>query len=403
VRLLYYADARSPIARSWVEYFVGAGHEVHWASSFPAAPIEGLASFEVVPVAFSAGVAQPTSGRATGGASGLRLRLALRHWLGPLTVGAAADGLRRIIDQVRPDLVHALRIPFEGMVASQASGGRPLMISTWGNEFTLHAPASPGMSLLTRRTVAAAAGLHTDCRRDLGLASRWGFPSGRPSIVLPGNGGVRREVFFPAGQEAESLSDRSSVALAGVPASAPIVVNPRGFRAYVRSDTFFRAIPRVLQRKPGVVFVCPAMAGDPQAERWLRRLGIGSAVRLLPSLEPAEMAAIFRRAQVSVSPSTHDGTPNTLLEAMACGCFPIAGDLESIREWLVRGETGLIVDPADDESLAWAILRALDDDGLRQTAARRNVEVIRQRADYPTCMRQAEAFYPQVVEAGPVL
>jgi len=403
VRLLYCADARSPIARSWVEHFIRTGHEVHWASSFPAWPIDGLASFQVVPVAFSGRVSQLQAGRATGGASGLRLRLAVRHWLGPLTVGAAADGLRRIIDHVRPDLVHALRIPFEGMVAARASGGRPLLISTWGNDFTLHASASPGMPSLTRRALGAAAGLHSDCRRDLALATRWGYPSGRPSIVLPGNGGVRREVFFPAGEAPEHQSDRLSAALSGIPASAPIVVNPRGFRAYVRSDTFFRAIPRVLQRKPGAVFVCPTMAGDAQAERWLKRLGVGAAVRLLSPLEPAEMAALFRRAQVSVSPSTHDGTPNTLLEAMACGCFPIAGDLESIREWLVRGETGLIVDPADDEGLAWAILRALDDDGLRQGAARRNVEVIRQQADYPVCMRQAEAFYRQVVETGPVL
>jgi glycosyltransferase involved in cell wall biosynthesis len=182
-----------------------------------------------------------------------------------------------------------------------------------------------------------------------------------------------------------------------------MVVNPRGFRAYVRNDTFFRAIPRVLERIPSVIFACPAMAGDAQAERWLRQMGTGDAVRLLPPLDAPEMAALFRRAQVSVSPSTHDGTPNTLLEAMACGCFPIAGDLESIREWLVRGETGLIIDPADDEGLAWAILRALEDGGLRQTAARRNVEVIRQRADYLACMRQAEAFYRQVVEAVPVL
>ena len=386
-----------------MEHFVRAGHEVHWVSSFPAGPIEGLASFHVLPVAFSGGVAQPTSGRANAGARGLRLRLAVRHWLGPLTVGAAADNLRRMIDQVRPDLVHALRIPFEGMVASQATGGRPLVISTWGNDFTLHAPASPGMRQLTRRALDAAAGLHSDCRRDLGLATRWGFPSGRPSIILPGNGGVRREIFSPVGEAAEHGSDRLTDALADVAAAAPIVINPRGFRAYVRSDTFFRAIPRVLERKPGVTFVCPTMAGDSQAEGWLRRLGIGAAVRLLPSLEPAEMAALFRRAQVSVSPSTHDGTPNTLLEAMACGCFPIAGDLESIREWLVRGETGLIVDPADDEGLAWAILRVLDDDGLRQSAARRNIEVIRQRADYPTCMQRAEAFYHQVAEAGPVL
>ena len=34
----------------------------------------------------------------------------------------------------------------------------------------------------------------------------------------------------------------------------------------------------------------------------------------------------------------HDGTPNTLLEGMACGCLPVAGDLDSIREWLKPGQ-----------------------------------------------------------------
>ena len=403
MRLLYYADARSPIARSWVEHFTRAGHEVHWVSSYPAAPPDGLASFQIIPVAFSAGAGEAVEGQPSARARGLRLRLAARHWLGPLTVGAAADGLRTIIHRVRPDLVHAMRIPFEGMAAAQASGGQPLVVSTWGNDFTLHAPASPAMSILTRRAVAAASGLHTDCRRDLGLASRWGFRNDRPSIVLPGNGGVQREVFFAEGNTAAPIPPRLSAALADVPATAPMVVNPRGFRAYVRNDTFFRAIPRVLERIPGVIFACPAMAGDAQAERWIRQLRTGNSIWLLPPLDAAEMAALFRRAQVSVSPSTHDGTPNTLLEAMACGCFPIAGDLESVREWLVRGETGLIIDPADDEGLAWAILRALEDGGLRQTAARRNVEVIRQRADYLACMRQAEAFYRQVVEVGPVL
>ena len=43
---------------------------------------------------------------------------------------------------------------------------------------------------------------------------------------------------------------------------------------------------------------------------------------------------------MTVSPSTHDGTPNTLLEGMACGSFPIVGDLESLREWIEPGLTG---------------------------------------------------------------
>ena len=41
------------------------------------------------------------------------------------------------------------------------------------------------------------------------------------------------------------------------------------------------------------------------------------------------MAALFRQAQVMLSITTHDGTPNTLLEGLASGCFPIAGDIES--------------------------------------------------------------------------
>jgi glycosyltransferase involved in cell wall biosynthesis len=403
VRLLYYADGRSPIARGWIEHFVQTGHEVHWVSSFPAAAIPGLSSFQIVPVAFSASASNPAAPSARWRARGLQLRLAVRQWLGPLTVDHAASSLRSLVDALRPDLVHALRIPFEGMVAARASSGFPLLVSVWGTDFTLHAQASPGMSLLTRRTLHSAAGLHADCRRDLGLASRWGFPEARPSIVLPGNGGVRPSVFFPAGGGDEALSERMRAFLESLPNWARLVVNPRGFRAYVRNDTFFRAVPRVLHRLPNVVFVCPSMAGDAQAERWRRQVDPGSSVRLLPALDPGEMAALFRRAEVSVSPSTHDGTPNTLLEAMACGCFPIAGDLESVREWLVRGETGLIVDPADDEGLAWAIVRALEDDGLRQSAARRNVEIIRQRADYATSMEQAEAFYREVVRAGPVL
>ncbi len=80
---------------------------------------------------------------------------------------------------------------------------------------------------------------------------------------------------------------------------------------------------------------------------WVKTLGIEKSVELLAPRPHAEMAEVYRSAQIIVSPSTHDGTPNTLLEGMACGCFPIAGDLESIREWITDGVNGLLVDPGD--------------------------------------------------------
>ncbi len=78
--------------------------------------------------------------------------------------------------------------------------------------------------------------------------------------------------------------------------------------------------------------------------RWVQELGVAAQVELLPKQTRAQMADLFRRRAVVVSPTTHDGTPNTLLEAMACGCLPVVGDLESLREWITPGVNGLLVD-----------------------------------------------------------
>jgi len=108
------------------------------------------------------------------------------------------------------------------------------------------------------------------------------------------------------------------------------------------------------------------------------------------------MADAFRAAQVMVSPSTHDGTPNTLLEALACGCLPVASDLESIREWITPGENGLLVNAAAPQALAQAMLRGLRDADLRARAAAQNAALIAERGDYAENMRRVEVFYAQI-------
>jgi len=409
VRILFVADGHSPIARNWIAHFVEAGHEVHLASTFPAGPDLPLASITLIPLAFS-GVAagrgvsgqgsipsRSRPGAIIQGARGLRLRVFLRHWLGPLTIPAAARRLRILIDRLRPDLVHALRIPLEGMLAAASDPPMPLLLSVWGNDFTLHAKASPIMARRTRLALRRTDGLHVDCRRDLRLAGEWGYPEGRPTIVLPGNGGIRPEVFFPGPWDAAEVSPPVAAVLQAIPVGAPVVINPRGFRAYVRQDVFFRSLLQVMDECPGVHVICPAMAGEKAAERWVHRLGLGDSVHLLPQLSPLDMAAAFRRALVSVSPSTHDGTPNTLLEAMACGCTPVAGDIDSIREWIDDGVNGLLADPRSADRLAQKILRALGSPDLRSRAAPHNQRLISERAAYAPVMSQAEAFYRQRV------
>jgi glycosyltransferase involved in cell wall biosynthesis len=392
MRLLFVADGRSPTALNWIRHFIEIGEEVHLASTYPCQPIPGLVSLTGIPIGGSELTADTPESLRRGLQSGLRrllpvgIRTALRRWLGARTLDRAALRLAELARRLQPDLVHAMRIPFEGMLAAQALQDMPhipLVVSIWGNDFTLHAPSSPRLGMLTRATLKRAGGLHPDCQRDARLAQEWGYDRQKPVLVAPGNGGIHLDVFYPSPEDA-----------ADQPAT---VVNPRGIRSYVRNDVFFHSIPLVLDRFPEVRFECPAMAGEARAESWVKSLHLESQVRLLPRLDRLEMADLLRRAQVVVSPSIHDGTPNTLLEAMACGCFPVAGDIESLHEWIRSGENGLLVDPTSPQALAQGIVHALQDAPLREQARPINSRMIRERAEHGQVMAQAEAFYLRIV------
>jgi len=392
VRILFVADGRSPTAAGWIGYFTGADYEVHLVSTYPADPLPGLASFEVIPNAFA-----PLSGASTGGSDNrLRrmtapgLRTAVLRLLSAWSLARRSRVLNETIRRVAPDLVHALRIPFEGMLAAAALAGPPdlamrsvpLVLSVWGNDFTLHARAGKRMAEGTRAALHRADAVIADCARDIRLAHQWGFPDPAPTIVLPGGGGVRAEIFFPG----EPLADQ------------PLqVVQPRGVRAYVENVAFLRAVPTVLEKHPEIRFVCPGLAGSGPLTALAAHLGIDRAVDLLPAISQDELATLFRRSHIVLSPTTHDGTPNSLLEALACGCFPVAGDLDSIREWITPGENGLLVDAASPESIAHGLLAAIEDDALRERARVFNLKRVSERALYENVMPQAAAFYTGLI------
>jgi glycosyltransferase involved in cell wall biosynthesis len=400
MRVLYVADGRSPIAINWIGYFISQGHEVYLATTFPCDNVDGLASQVTIPVAMSGIMGKVRQG---GGGSGdllrkiipVEMRTRLRQVIAPGSLSRAARALREMVKSIQPDLVHAMRIPYEGMLTTEALKrmdihnnsvcSYPLLLSVWGNDFTLHASSSNALRELTINALQRANGLHTDCQRDLRLADDFGFDASKPSIVLPGGGGVQMDIFYPS---AEDKPNDDMVT----------IINPRGFRAYVRNDTFFHAIPLVLGKKPGIRFICPGMNGEAQAERWIKELGISANVDLLLRQPQNQMAGLFRESQVMVSVTTHDGTPNTLLEGMACGCFPIAGDIDSLREWITPGENGLLVDPGDAQVLADAILEAIENIQMRKQARVVNLQLVRERAEYGEVMKKAEAFYRELIE-----
>lgn len=408
MKLAFVADGHSPIALNWIRYFVNQQHEVHLISSYPC-PAELLPGAKVyyVPLSLARFLpefsAQSSLVTRTSWLSRLRVGI-LNPYVQPMNrlftlwQGRANAGIiRRHLQRINPDLVHAMRIPSEGIVAAQAVlPCTPFILSVWGNDFTLHAANHSLTGRQTRHTLRRANALHADCYRDIHLATKWGFDPAKPTIVLPGAGGIDTTLFYPAAAE-EGLRQKWQI-----PVDAPIILNPRGIRDYVRNDVFFQAIPMILKKHPQAVFLCIGMQDAPMAEKWVKELGIGEQVRLLPKLEYQEMPAQFRLATITVSPSLHDGTPNTLLEAMACGCFPIAGDIESVREWIKHRQNGLLFDPNDPHALSDAVVEAIEQKHLRQQAQQHNQKLILERAEYHTSMAKAEGFYHYLITQQPI-
>jgi len=83
---------------------------------------------------------------------------------------------------------------------------------------------------------------------------------------------------------------------------------------------------------------------------------------------------------------------------MACGCFPVVGNIESMQEWITPGVNGSLVDANSPRSLADGIIKVLEQPALWLDAKTKNAHIIAERAGYERCTALTEAFYQRFVE-----
>jgi glycosyltransferase involved in cell wall biosynthesis len=85
----------------------------------------------------------------------------------------------------------------------------------------------------------------------------------------------------------------------------------------------------------------------------------GARVHHLGHLPFEQLPALYRRATALIFPSLFEGFGMPLIEAMACGCPVVASDRGAIAE--VCADAALRFDPTDEEAIADAIRRVVDD------------------------------------------
>ena len=88
--------------------------------------------------------------------------------------------------------------------------------------------------------------------------------------------------------------------------------------------------------------------------------------------DPAELAELYRRAELLVFPSLYESFGLPVLEAMACGTPVLVSDLPALRETV--GDAGEYVDPLDTQALGEAMLRLIADADRRSELGLRGIE-----------------------------
>jgi glycosyltransferase involved in cell wall biosynthesis len=84
---------------------------------------------------------------------------------------------------------------------------------------------------------------------------------------------------------------------------------------------------------------------------------------------------------VYVLPSYREGTPRSVLEAMAMGRPVITTDTAGCRETVVDGKNGFLVPVGDSEALYRAMKRFVDEPKLIGPMGSASLEMVRERYD----------------------
>jgi glycosyltransferase involved in cell wall biosynthesis len=106
-------------------------------------------------------------------------------------------------------------------------------------------------------------------------------------------------------------------------------------------------------------------------------LGIVADCTFVPATE--RVSGWLRSIDIFVLPSRSEGLSNSLLEAMACGCCPVASNVGGNPELVRDEETGLLFEPGDAAGLCAALETLVNNETLRRRLAAAATQSIHER------------------------
>jgi len=284
--------------------------------------------------------------------------------------------LAQVIREWRPNIVHTLGLDPAGEFyfdtwqqygletvaawVAQTRGGSDLALARFDE-----ARASR-LAAVLRATdcVLSDNAVNFEIARDMGVRAEQLSPIG----TVPGTGGV----------DIDALHSYAS----GRPSSRSVILWPKAYECpWSKALPVFQALVTHWDRLPPCELHLLAMV--PETRMWFYTLPphIKRACRIDDRVPRHDVLQLMGRARIMLAPSLVDGTPNSMFEAMATGALPILSPLDTIRPLVRDGSNVLFARNLYPDEIGEALVRGMHDDVLVDSAADRNLALVRQLAD----------------------
>jgi glycosyltransferase involved in cell wall biosynthesis len=348
MKLCLLADASSPHTRKWVKGCLKPGWEVTVIS------------------------------HSDGEIPGARVII---HPLGLNSFPLNCWSVRRLIRGLNPDIVHAHQLGAHGLYA-WFSGCKILINSAWGSDVLVNPRRSRLLRQLVRFLIRHSTAITSDSRQVTEELIRLGADPGQ---IIPVLFGLERPVF-------ERLASSSR------PQTPFIICSPRLHEPIYNLPVLLEAFERIYREFDDVwLWVLGDGGLTPELTRYVTEHQL-ERVRFWGRVSPGQALELMAKSHLMVSIPSSDGTPVSMLEAMAAGCLPVVSDLPVYRDWIKNGINGLITGSTPVQ-VADALRKGIHDAELRCRAAEQNRGLIAERAIWEDQFQAMIDFYQKAVES----
>ncbi len=293
------------------------------------------------------------------------------------------EEFERIIKLVKPDVVQSFVlykccVPI--LKVMQRNQNIKWIYSAWGNDLFYYKNL-PKYRKDILEVLPEIDYMFADCIRDINIAKELGFKGGIAKS-FPGGGGYELAKYKPF---IKKLEDRKIILIKGYE------------QRFGKCSIVLQAISQILNKLEDYSIV--VFGADKELLDYLDKHPVSKKITIYKALAHDDVLRLMGKSLIYIGNSTSDGMPNTLLESIIMGVFPIQSNPGEVTEEIIENnKNGLLINnPNNIDEIKTLILKAINNRDMLQKGFEFN-QNLKSKLDYDLIKEGVLETYKEIEE-----